>query len=895
MVPKADGSFRPCGDYRRLNTVTEDDRYPLPSIQDFTANLAGCTIFSKIDLVKGYHQVPMAESDIPKTAICTPFGLFEYIFMPFGLKNAAQTFQRLMDKLFRHLPFVFVYLDDILIASKDITEHMKHLRLVFEILQSAGLQINPAKCTFSVSSLTFLGHNVDSTGISPMEKHVKALTDFPPPSDLKQLQRFLGLINFYRRFLPGIAGTLQPLTDLLRGNPKTLVWSEDAAAAFCAAKAALAAATSLVHPLPGAVISLATDASDTHIGGVLQQLSAGSWRPLAFFSRKLSPAESKYSTFDRELLAVFAAVRHFRFVLEGRPFRILTDHLPLTLAMRRVSPLWSARQVRQLAYVSEFSTDIRHTPGLKNVVADTLSRPSVTPPVILPTVPVANLATETRTAPSADSRPPPTIDYVALASAQLTCADCSKMCDSKSLFITTRTVAGVDVFGDISTGVFRPLVPPAFRESATAALHGIAHPGVEATVRLVTSKFCWPGIRKYVRRYAQQCINCQKSKVSRHVHLAPAAIAVPHRRFEHVHVDLVGPLPQSSGFSYLFTIVDRTTRWPEAIPLSSIAAADCAAALFSGWIQRFGVPSVITSDRGAQFTSSLWSALCSILAINHVKTTAYHPQSNGLVERFHRRLKEALQARAASPDWLLHLPWVLLGIRSAVPLEGGLSPAEAVMGCQPILPGEFLATGEPPLEEFLEKIKTDTLLSPRPVLHKNTPLPTALPPDLAEADFVFVRRDSGAPPLTPPYTGPFKVLRRSLHTFQVQVGNKTETISTHRLKSCFSSDDTTAAEPPRRGRPPLSLPGAKTPYQNPGEKTTSKIRAEADRRVKSKKCPQSVKTKGKNPRFRAPSSSSASSEEVLRPPPLPPTVGGPPRRRIGRHLFRSCGGIRRKN
>jgi transposase InsO family protein len=230
------------------------------------------------------------------------------------------------------------------------------------------------------------------------------------------------------------------------------------------------------------------------------------------------------------------------------------------------------------------------------------------------------------------------------------------MCDSKSLFITSRKVAGVELFGDISTGRFRPLVPPAFRESAAAALHGVAHPGVEATVRLVTSKFCWPGIRKYVRRYAQQCLSCQKSKVSRHVHLAPEIIAVPQRRFEHVHVDLVGPLPQSSGFSYLFTIVDRTTRCPEAIPLSGVAAADCAAALFSGWIQRFGLPSVITSDRGAQFTSSLWSALCSILSISHVKTTAYHPQSNGLVERFHRRLKEALQARAAGPDWLSHLP-----------------------------------------------------------------------------------------------------------------------------------------------------------------------------------------------------------------------------------------------
>jgi hypothetical protein len=294
--------------------VTEDDRYPLPSILDFSSNLDGCTVFSKVDLVKGYHQVPMAEADIPKTAICTPFGLFEYLFMPFGLKNAAQTFQRLMDRLFRHLPFVFVYLDDILIASRNITEHMVHLRQVLTILRENGLQINPAKCIFAAASLSFLGHNVDSTGISPLKRHVQALMDFPPPSDLKQLQRYLGMINFYRRFLPGIAGTLQPLTDLLRGNPKTLAWSEAAATAFAAGKAALASCTKLVHPTPGAVISLAVDASDSHVGGVLQQLTLGSWLPLAFFSRKLSTPELKYSTFDRELLAAFAAIRHFRFV-----------------------------------------------------------------------------------------------------------------------------------------------------------------------------------------------------------------------------------------------------------------------------------------------------------------------------------------------------------------------------------------------------------------------------------------------------------------------------------------------------------------------------------------------------------------------------------------------------
>jgi len=571
MVPKPDGSFRPCGDYRRLNTVTEDDRYPLPSILDFSSNLAGCTVFSKVDLVKGYHQVPMAKADIPKTAICTPFGLFEYLFMPFGLKNAAQTFQRLMDRLFRHLPFVFVYLDDILIASRSDSEHLDHLRQVFAILQDNGLQLNPAKCVFAAVSLSFLGHRVDAHGIAPLPKHVQALLDFPPPCDLKQLQRYLGMINFYRRFLPGIAGVLQPLTDLLRGNPKTLVWTDTAAAAFTAGKAALAKCTVLAHPSPGSTISLAVDASDSHVGAVLQQLTnSGSWSPLAFFSRKLSYAEVKYSTFDRELLAAFSAVRHFRFVLEGRKFRLLTDHMPLTHAMNRVSPLWSARQVRQMAYISEFTTDLRHVPGSKNVVADALSRPSTSPPPPPPRTPPPLTLPPPSTPPAPLTPPPPPkfrqatvqkstlknnpptahtaaspllpptpsqatvqkstiknnppqlllaalpssspIDYDQMAALQSSCTECTQMCNSTVLFVVTRKIGEALLRGDISQNVFRPLVPVSMRSAVIAAIHNIAHPGVEATVRLVSGKFCWPKMAKQIRLFTQQCISCQKQK-----------------------------------------------------------------------------------------------------------------------------------------------------------------------------------------------------------------------------------------------------------------------------------------------------------------------------------------------------------------------------------------------
>jgi hypothetical protein len=257
MVRKKDGSWRPCGDYRRLNLATKHNRYPLPSILDLANKLHGCKFFSVVDLVKGYHQVPMDPADVPKTALITPFCLFEYLFMPFGLGNAAQTFQRLMDKLFRHLPFVFTYLDDHIIASRTLEEHLEHLRQFFTVLEKNGLTINPAKCTFAAATVEFLGHHVNEHGIRPLQRHVTAIEDFPQPRDVKQLQQFLGMINFYRRFLPSIARTLQPLTDALKGNPKTLEWTPAAAAAFVAAKAALVAMPSITHGIWSAQSALA--------------------------------------------------------------------------------------------------------------------------------------------------------------------------------------------------------------------------------------------------------------------------------------------------------------------------------------------------------------------------------------------------------------------------------------------------------------------------------------------------------------------------------------------------------------------------------------------------------------------------------------------------------------
>jgi Reverse transcriptase (RNA-dependent DNA polymerase) len=251
MVRKKDGSWRPCGDFRRLNLITTEDRYPLPNMADLSSHLEGCTVFSKLDLQKGYLQVPVAEDDIKKTAIITPFGLFEFTHIPFGLRNAGMTFQRMMDQIFFDLPCVFVYLDDLLVASRSIAEHRLHLRQVLQLLQDNGLVVNKEKCLFGQTRIEFLGHVVHAGGVSPLLDRVAAVKDFPRPSNVVELQAFLGLFNYYRRFVPAAAKLLKPLTDALQGGlqPQTKVlWSEAMESAFAAAKAAISAVTSLDHP-----------------------------------------------------------------------------------------------------------------------------------------------------------------------------------------------------------------------------------------------------------------------------------------------------------------------------------------------------------------------------------------------------------------------------------------------------------------------------------------------------------------------------------------------------------------------------------------------------------------------------------------------------------------------
>lgn len=786
LVRKPDGSWRPCGDFRRLNCKTVPDRYTIPHIQDLTCRLFGKTIFSKIDLVRGYHQVPVHFADVPKTAVITPFGLFEYTRMPFGLCNSGQTFQRLMDSVCRGLDFLFVYLDDILIASSNMKEHQQHLRALFDRLMEHGLIVKKEKCIFGVSTIDFLGHRISAEGITPLPDKVRVILDFPRPITVKELQRYVGILNFYHRFLPRAASLMRPLYSALQKKPsasKRLTWCPEMSTAFDASKRALAEATMLSHPQAGAELALTTDASDFAVGGVLEQKIKDCWVPLGFFSRQLRDRELKYSTFDRELLAMYLSVRHFRHWLDGRNFVIFTDHNPLPFAMWKSSDPWTSRQQNQLSAISEFTTDIRHVSGKSNAVADALSRISVS---------AVSLG----------------IDFRKMAAEQQTDAEVK----AQRTAITNLKLKDVlidddiQLLCDVSTSHARPIVPASMRRLVFDTVHGLSHPGVRTTRKLVTEKFVWHGVSKDVSAWTKHCLSCQKAKIQTHVRSPIEDFEPPNRRFDHVHIDVVGPLPVSQGFKYLLTIVDRFTRWPEAIPLKETTTTAIASAFVYGWVARFGTPSEITSDRGPQFTSAMWSALAKLLGSTVTRTTAFHPQANGIVERFHRNLKDALRSRLIDGNWYDQLPWVLLGIRTAPKRDLGVSSAELVYGDVLSVPGDLLAPTTQPFDvkQQLHALR-EKVAAFRPVpMSRHGSFSFSVPRVLQTCKYVFVRKDSHRPPLSPPYSGPFEVIHRDSKLFLLKMGNRQEKVTIDRLKPAHVDPDSPVqtAAPPRRGRPP---------------------------------------------------------------------------------------------
>ena len=639
MVKKSNGSWRPCGDYRRLNAITIPDRYPLPRIQDVTANLKGTNIYTKLDLVKGYYQIPMAPSDIQKTAVCTPFGLYEFLRMPFGLKNAAQTFQRLMDTLFNDFPWVYTYLDDILIASSTKKDHKVHVEQVCRKLEEAGMVINFEKSQFGRKNINFLGHEIDATGIRPLQSKVDAILNLKEPETLSELQKFIGMTTFYIRFIPELAKHLAPLHDIKATNKKAKIrLTETQKTAIQNTKKAVANATKLAYPDAAAEIHIFVDASNEGIGGAIQQ-GKETIKPIAFYSRKLSEVEQRYSTYDRELLAIYDIVKHFRHYLEGKNCIIYTDHKPLTTAITKNKDSLTSKQQRQISFISQFTTDVRHVPGKNNLMADALSR---------------------------------SINKITLLSTKRLEEEQSKEVSMEKQYSMMKN--GCKLYTDKHHRVW---VPQNLTYQIFQQFHDLSHNSARSTKKLIKQSYIWPNMNTDINKWCKNCTNCQKSKIGRYTRTETDKIMIPDLKFEHIHVDLVGPLPPSEGYKYLLTILDRTTRWPVAIPLRSITTEKVLKALKFHWFANYGLPTRMTADNGGQFISQKFGQTMKELGIDLIHTSGYHPQSNGILERFHRTLKSSLKAHNDT-DWLNNLPWVMLGLRTALKNDSNLTSAELV-------------------------------------------------------------------------------------------------------------------------------------------------------------------------------------------------------------------------
>ena len=776
VVRKADGSRRPCGDYRKLNDVTIPDRYPLPRIEDVLHKVGKGKIFSKIDLEKAYHQIPMNDRDINKTAIIAPFGLFEYRFMPFGLKCASQTFQRHMDTILHPVnDFCQSYVDDILVFSHSKEEHVEHVAEVIRCLNEAHMKINQAKCSFFKTAVDFLGFTISPDGIKPMEDRLKAMSNLSCPKNLKDLQKFLGTVAFYHRCIPQVATILSPLYKLqssLKQRKTVWCWNDDHSAAFRQAKQALCDCIPLSVPDSNGLFEITTDASNIAIGASLQQKG----KPLEFYSRPLTDSEKRYSTFDKELLAIFSTVKHFSYMIEGANILIKTDHKPLIHINNMKEP--SQRQWRWINYLSEYKIVFEYIEGRKNIVADMLSR-------FISSGSCLNSLYQNI------DKFPCIINVKEIQKEQYEDEDIKELVNQRKTGLRIVRIKGL--FYDVSLNKPRLILTKSSRNTEIERLHSLAHPGWKATYNLISERYVWPNMRKDIRNFVKSCSSCQKNKIDKYTKSQYADLpSLNNERLAVVHIDIVGPLPSSDGFKYLLTIIDRETNWMEAIPMRTITSENVVKCLSNNWIVRFGVPQILINDQGTQFQSDIFRRFAEKMGIELRRTTAYHPQCNGKVEIFHRTLKTALRCQIDSNggSWNQYLPWVMLGLRNTVYSNIG-SPSQRLYGSNVKLPGDYFKDDYTIRDDWnsFKNIRQAIQSFPRNTRtyrRKNV----YIPDKLASCSEVWLKKEVTRG-MESPYAGPYTVLNRDStnKTYVINKDGVQMRVSVDRLKPAWSKTD----------------------------------------------------------------------------------------------------------
>lgn len=684
LVRKKDNTLRFCVDYRKLNSVTKRDVYPLPRIDDTLDRLRHARYFSSLDLKSGYWQIEVDERDREKTAFVTPDGLYEFKALPFGLCCAPATFQRMMDSVLSGLKWqsCLVYLDDVVVFSATFEQHIERLRSVLHAIQSAGLTIKPEKCQFGYEKLRFLGHVISAEGVGPDPDKTAAVARFPKPRDKKEVRRFLGLCAYYRRFIENFSKIAEPLTRLTK-EEESFVWHKEQERAFEELKNRLQAPPILAHFDETADTEVHTDASNLGLGAVLAQWQNGEEKVIAYASRTLSKAEKNYSATEKECLAVIWAISKFRPYLYGRPFRAVSDHHSLCWLASLKDP--SGRLARWSLRLQEYDITVVYRSGRKHSDADCLSRSPLDSTSseeddfpFLCVVKASDIAEQQRS----DTELLPLIKFL-------------EGHDSQVPRVFRRTLSSFCLRGNVlykrnfrsNKEKFLLVVPQVMRREILQACHDepcSGHLGVSRTFARIHLKYYWPKLLASVQHYVKTCRECQRRKTPP---LKTAGllqpIDPPETPFQQIGMDLLGPFPMSSsGKRWIIVATDYLTRYAETGCLERGTAAEVAKFFVHNIVLRHGAPMVVITDRGTAFTSELMQCLMNMTNTTHRKSTAYHPQTNGLTERLNRTIADMLSMYVdiEHKTWDEILPYATFAYNTAVQETTRIPPFELVYG-----------------------------------------------------------------------------------------------------------------------------------------------------------------------------------------------------------------------
>ena len=679
-----DGKARLCLDYRKLNSITKPDVFPLPIIEDLVDRLSGNPIMSTLDLRNGYFQVPMAQEDCVKTAFSTNNNSYEFVFMPFGLQAAVSSFQRLMNDTFRDLlnKNLSVYIDDIVVYSATVEDHFKHLTQVFERLDSRNLRLHPQKCRFFCSEIKYLGFIINKEGIKPDPRRTEAIQNFPRPQKVKDIRSFIGSCNFYRKYIKDFATIARPLTNLIRKDVK-FNFTEECQEAFDRLKTILSSEPILSHYRVGDQLILYTDASGFGLGAILNQEQDGHERTLQYASATLNKHQENYSVTQREMLGIVWACRKFRSYLYGNTFIIKVDHCSLCYLLKMKDP--NGKLARWALQLQALSFKIQYTSGKEHESADFLSRYPLKEVVPEDLDDIPAFQTED-------------IDMKAAQEVDPWIRDVKKRLEHKKLkpnenYIIENDILYRKMFD--SKGIERQLLclPSALRKDILFTLHGdktSGHGGFIRTLYKVKDRFYFPRVEKIVRKFVRSCPECQSRKKEPGLPKGDLQSIVAEEPFSLIGMDILGSFPEASKTKnkYVIIMIDYYTKYVESIAVKDITAETVADFFIYSIILRHGAVKRLISDQAQSFCAKFSESVYQAFKVKHIRSSAYHPETAGLVEKQCHTLTDmlALYVREDHRNWDAFLPFLVFAYNTARQETTKFSPFYLVFGRDPRLP-----------------------------------------------------------------------------------------------------------------------------------------------------------------------------------------------------------------